>query len=71
MNEALTDLKEELDSKWLSEMDVKLTEQESFYQVELAKTRSRLDGLESVIDRVIDTGVLSQSQKCFEGESIW
>ena len=56
MEEVLEDQAEELNTQWSSEMAVKLLEQQGVYQVELARAKSRLRGLESMMDGVTDAG---------------
>lgn len=56
MVEALKDQAEELSLEWSAEMDVKLSEQQGFYQTELARAKARLHGLEAMVDGVASAG---------------
>lgn len=56
MAEALQDQEDELISKWSADVDLKLSEQQGFYQIELARARARLGGLETMVDGIARTG---------------
>ncbi len=56
MDRALKSQADQLNSKWSSEMDLKLSEKEGHYQIELAKSRARLGGLERTVDIVAVAG---------------
>lgn len=56
MAEALKDHAKELNSEWSAEMDVQLSEQQAFYQTELARAKARLHGLEAMVDGVASAG---------------
>lgn len=46
----------ELAAKWSTELELKLTEQETKYQTGLAKALSRLRGIESMVNTVANAG---------------
>lgn len=58
MSEALRDQADKLISAWSSKVDLQLSDQQGFYQTELAKARSRLFGLESMVDGITSAGQL-------------
>lgn len=53
---ALQTQAERLESKWVSELEFKLTEQETHFQTELAKAVARLKGIESMVETVANAG---------------
>lgn len=53
---ALQDQADELISKWSADVDLKLSAQQGFYQVELARARARLGGLETMVDGIARAG---------------
>ena len=55
--ESLHTQAERLESKWINELEFKLTEQETFYQTELAKAVARLRGIESMVETVANAGM--------------
>lgn len=57
MTEALKDQAEELNAEWSVEMDMKLSAQQRFYQIELAKAMARLCGLSMMVDGVASAGM--------------
>ena len=59
MAEALQDQEDELVSKWSADVELKLSEQQGFYQIELARARARLGGLEIMVDGVARAGECS------------
>lgn len=56
MQQALSGQANHLNSKWSSEMELKLLNQQGFYQTELAKAKARLGGLESMVDGLAHAG---------------
>ena len=56
MEEVLQDQAKELASEWSAQMDLKLLEQQGFYQTELARAKARLGGLEVMVDGVASAG---------------
>ena len=56
MEKALKDQAEKLGLKWSSEMDLRLSMQEGFYQTELARAMARLGGLQATVDGVLSAG---------------
>lgn len=54
---ALQTQAEQLESKWVTELEFKLTQQETFYQTELAKAVARLKGIESMVETVANAGI--------------
>jgi predicted component of type VI protein secretion system len=57
MTQALKEQSEELDSEWAEEMNSKLSQQQGYYQVELARAKARLDGVEAMVESVANAGV--------------
>lgn len=58
MSDALKDQADKLVSAWSSKMDLQLSEQQGFYQTELARARAKLFGLESMVDGITSAGQL-------------
>ena len=46
----------QLGAKWSSEIDLKLSMQEGFYQTELARAMARLGGLHATVNGVLSAG---------------
>ena len=61
MSEALREQADKLASAWSERMELKLSEQQGFYQTELAKARARLYGLESMVDGITSAGQLRKN----------
>lgn len=57
MSEALQSQAEQLEARWAKQVDAKLSEQESYYQIELVKAMARLHGIEAVIDNIANAGI--------------
>ncbi len=55
--EAMRDQADELGEQWSSEMELKLAEQQGFYQTELARAKARLGGLQMMVDSVASAGL--------------
>ncbi len=53
---ALEDQAKKLSSRWSSEMDLRLSMQEGFYQTELARAMARLGGLHATVNGVLSAG---------------
>ena len=58
LSEALQSQAEQLDARWAKQLDLKLNEQESYYQVELVKALARLQGIEAVVDTIANAGII-------------
>lgn len=72
MTEALRDQAEELNTEWSAEMDLKLSTQQGFYQIELARAVARLGGLSVMVDGVASAGVcLEDSPYCIAKFVMW
>ena len=56
MDKTLKTQTEQLNTKWASEMDLKLSKQRGFHQIELARIQAKLRGLESMVDEVTSAG---------------
>lgn len=56
MAKALQGQADHLNLAWSSEVDLKLLQQQGFYQTELVKAKTRLGGLESMVDGITSAG---------------
>ena len=56
LSEALQTQAEQLEAKWASQMEAKLSQQENYYQMELVKAFARLRGIEAMVDTVANAG---------------
>lgn len=71
MTECLKDQAEELGSEWSAQMDVKLSEQQGFYQIELARAKARLHGLEVMVEGVASAGIPCVQYSTVELLTFW
>ena len=56
LTEALQVQADQLGSKWSSELEQKLVDQQSYYQLEMAKALARLRGIEAMVNTVAAAG---------------
>ena len=56
VSEALKEQAKELEAEWSAEVDLKLSQQRGFYQVELARAKARLGAVEAMANGIASAG---------------